>query len=233
MTQAPHDKDNPPVSNESGYYGAKPAAVADAGWGLFGERATVPSDAMSARLARNWWAFALRGFFAVLFGAIALALPGITLISLVLVFAAYMLVDGVFAIVAGIFAARRHERWALLVLEGIADLAAGAIALIWPLITILVFVYLVGAWAIVSGALLWRAAFRLNLQHGRWLMGLSGFVSLLWGIMLVAWPSIGAVALTWWIGAYALLFGGLLLVLAYRLHRLRRELPADVRPQRA
>jgi uncharacterized membrane protein HdeD (DUF308 family) len=143
----------------------------------------------------------------------------------VLLFAAYMLLDGVFAIAAGIFAARRHERWGFLVFEGVVDLAAGAIAFIWPLITIVAFVYLMGAWAIVSGALLWRAALQLNLQRGRWLMGLSGFVSLLWGLLLIVWPFTGAIVLTWWIGAYALIFGVLLLMLAYRLRRLRHDLP--------
>ena len=125
-----------------------------------------------------------------------------TLASLVLLFAAYMLVDGIFAIIAGVRATRRHERWGLLVLEGIADIVAGGIAIVWPVITILVFVYLMGAWAIVSGILLLSAAFRLNIAHGRWLMGLGGVASVIWGFLLLLWPLAGAVVLTWWIGAY-------------------------------
>ncbi len=189
-----------------------------------------PSDAMSAVLVQNWWAIGLRGMFAILFGIIALILPNVTLASLVLLFAAYMLVDGIFAIIAGVRAARRHERWGLLVLEGIADIVAGGIAMVWPVITILVFVYLMGAWAIVSGILLLSAAFRLNIAHGRWLMGLGGVASVIWGFLLLLWPLAGAVVLTWWIGAYALVFGGALLALAFWLRRLRHELPAPATP---
>jgi uncharacterized membrane protein HdeD (DUF308 family) len=193
-----------------------------------------PGHAMSALLAQNWWAVALRGAFAILFGIIALVLPGVTLTALVLLFAAYMLVDGVFAIVAGVRAARRHERWGLLVLEGIVDLVVGAVAVVAPLATVLAFVLLMAAWAIVTGAILTIAAFRLQVAHGRWLMGLGGIVSLIWGALLLIWPIAGALVLTWWIGAYALLFGIALLALAFRLRRRHRELPdAGVTPQRA
>lgn len=89
-------------------------------------------EAMSGVLAENWWAIALRGVLAILFGIIAFAAPGATILSLVLLFSAYMLVDGVFAIVAAVRAARRHERWGLLVLEGIANIAVGIIVFLWP-----------------------------------------------------------------------------------------------------
>jgi uncharacterized membrane protein HdeD (DUF308 family) len=89
----------------------------------------------------------------------------------VLQFAAYMLVDGVPAIVAGVRAAQHHERWGWLIVEDIVDLIVGAIAVTWPLVTILAFVWLLGAWAIVSGALLFAASSRLHIPHGRWLMG--------------------------------------------------------------
>jgi hypothetical protein len=93
---ASHDQDNP-GSSERDYYDAKPAGAAAPGWGLFGEWVALPDDAMSARLARNWWAIALRCLFAILFGVIAPALPAVTLLCLVLLFAAYMLLDGGFA----------------------------------------------------------------------------------------------------------------------------------------
>jgi uncharacterized membrane protein HdeD (DUF308 family) len=177
---------------------------------------------MSNLLAQNWWAIALRGVFAILFGIIALLMPGAALLAFVLLFAAYMLVDGVLAIIAGVTAAQRHERWGWLIFEGILDLIAGGIAVIWPVITIVAFVFLMGAWAIVTGALLFGASFRLNIPHGRWLMGLAGAVSIIWGVLLIIWPLIGAVVLTWWIAAYALFFGVALLVLAFRL-RSRRD----------
>jgi uncharacterized membrane protein HdeD (DUF308 family) len=186
--------------------------------GLFG---MSEDSAMSQMLARNWWILAVRGVLALIFGVIALLLPGVTIAALVLLFAAYMLVDGVFAIVSGVRAARRHERWGLLIFEGIADLIAGGIAIVWPLITVVTFIVLLAAWAIVSGGLMFTAAFRLRLEHGRWLLAFSGFASLIWGILLLIWPVVGAVVLTWWIGAYALVFGAALLFLAFRLRRQR------------
>src|SRR6266850_235168 len=189
------------------------------------------NDAMSALLARNWWALALRGLFAILFGIIALFLPDITMLALVLLFAAYMLVDGVLAIVAGVRAARRHDRWGWLILEGAIDLIAGGIAVVWPLVTIVAFVWLLAAWAIVSGVILFAASFRLNLAHGRWLMILGGAISVVWGVLLILWPLTGALVLTWWMAGYALLFGGVLLFLAFRLRRRLRTLPPGMLPQ--
>ena len=180
-------------------------------------------DAMSALLARNWWAVALRGVFTILFGLAALVLPLTTIASLVLLFAVYMLVDGVFTIVAGVRAAARHERWGLLILEGIVDLVAGAAALLLPGLTVLVVVTLLGIWSVVTGALMLGAAFRLHGGHGRWLLALSGVVSLVWGIMLWLSPIAGALVLTWWLGGYALVFGVLMLVLAFRLRGRRSD----------
>ena len=204
---------------------ARSSGRAVASWSLFG--VAMPSDTLSAALARNWWAVGLRGLAGIAFGLIALLSPDLTLASLVLLFAVYMVVDGIFAIIAAVRAARGGERWGLLVLEGIADFVAGAIAFFWPLITVLAFVYLLGSWAIVSGVLMWSAAFRLNLTHGRWLMGLGGAVSVCWGVLLLTLPFTGAIVLTWWIGAYALVFGVALLALAYRLRRLRHEVPSS------
>ena len=181
------------------------------------------SDPLSAVLAQNWWAVALRGVFAILFGVVAVLMPGITLAALVLLFAAYMLVDGVLALISAIRAARRHERYGMLILEGIADLVAGAIALVFPLATVLAFVLLMGAWAIVSGALMLGAAMRLTISHGRWLMIFSSVVSIVWGFLLILWPLVGALVVTWWMGAYALVFGVTLLVLAFRLRHHRDD----------
>ena len=186
-------------------------------------------DAMSALLARNWWAMALRGAFAILFGLAALLLPFTTLASLVLLFAVYMLADGVFAIVAGVRAAARHERWGLLILEGVVDLAAGVAALLMPDLTVLVAVTLLGIWSVATGALMLAAAWRLHGGHGRWLLALSGLVSLVWGMLLWLSPIAGALVLTWWLGGYALVFGALLLVLAFNL-RGRRGSPLPPRP---
>lgn len=174
-------------------------------------------DLMLAVLVRNWWAIALRGVVGILFGLVALFLPGATMLSLVLLFAAYVFVDGVFGIVSAVRAARHGERWGLLVLEGIVDIAAAIVAVVWPGITVLVFVLLVAFWALLSGALMLAAAFRLKLADGRGWLVFGGIVSVLYGVLLIVAPMIGALVLTWWLGAYALVFGVSLLILAFRL----------------
>jgi uncharacterized membrane protein HdeD (DUF308 family) len=180
-------------------------------------------DMLSALLARNWWAVALRGVAAILFGLIALLAPGATMLSLVLLFAALMLVDGVMNLVSGLRSARRHERWGVLILQGVVSLIAAVIAVLLPGLTVLAFVYVVAAWALVSGVFAVIAAVRLRGDHGRWWMGFSGVLSVFTGIVLAIAPLIGAVVLTWWIGAYAIVFGGTLLVLAFRLRSHRTE----------
>ncbi|MDB5448170.1 MAG: rane protein, partial [Phenylobacterium sp.] len=179
------------------------------------------TEALSALLARNWWAVALRGVAAILFGLIALLAPGATMLSLLLVFAALMLADGVLNLISGLRSARRHERWGMLILQGIASLLAAAAALLLPGLTLLAFVYVIAAWALVSGVLAIAAAVRLRGDHGRWWMGFSGCLSVVTGILLAIAPLIGALVLTWWIGAYAVVFGATLLVLAFRLRSQR------------
>ncbi|HEY1559953.1 MAG TPA: HdeD family acid-resistance protein [Caulobacteraceae bacterium] len=181
--------------------------------------AAARSDVMSAALAQNWWAIAIRCVAAVLFGAIALLAPAIALLSLVIVFAAYLLIDGAFAIVAAVRAMRRHERWGLLVVSGLASLVAAAFAIGWPGITVLVFIWLIAAWAVITGSLELFAAFRLNRDHGQAWMAVGGIASTVFGLLLITAPLIGAVVLAWWIGAYALISGVTLGFLAFRLRR--------------
>jgi uncharacterized membrane protein HdeD (DUF308 family) len=180
-------------------------------------------DALSEILAESWWLVGLRGILGIVFGLICLLNPAIAVQVFVILFAAYMLVDGVFAIFSGIKAARSGERWGLLILEGIVDLAAGAVAVLWPAITLVALVWVIALWAIVSGGLMLAAALGLNLDHGRWWLALGGIASVIFGILMVIEPLIGAVVLTMWVGAYALVFGGVLLVLAFQLHSRREE----------
>jgi uncharacterized membrane protein HdeD (DUF308 family) len=174
-------------------------------------------EAMIAVLAKNWWAVGIRGVIGILFGLVALFLPGATMLSLVLVFAAYAFVDGVFAIVSAVRAARERERWGYLLLEGIVDIAAAAVAVFWPGITVVAFVFVVAFWAIFTGVLELMAAFRLDFIDGRGWLIFGGIVSVLYGVLLIVAPMIGAVVLTWWLGAYALVFGVCLVVLAFKL----------------
>jgi uncharacterized membrane protein HdeD (DUF308 family) len=180
-------------------------------------------DVLSEVLADSWWAVGLRGLLGIAFGLICLLVPAAAILALILLFAAYMFVDGVLAIASGIKAARNGERWGLLILEGIVDIAAGAVAFLWPAITAVAFVILIAVWAIISGALMLGAAFSLNLDHGRWWLALGGIASIIFGIVLLIAPVVGAVVLTWWLGAYALVFGVLLLILAFQLHTRKEE----------
>ena len=166
-------------------------------------------------LVRNWWAVALRGVFAILFGLAALLLAPATLGALVLVFGVYMLVDGVIAIVSGVRAAAHHERWGVFVFEGIIDILAGLAALLAPGLTLVVLIFMMGAWAVVTGALVLWAGFRALHAKG-WLIA-AGAISVIWGILLFAAPIAGALVLTWFMGGYALFFGVAMLVLAFRL----------------
>ena len=177
-------------------------------------------------LARNWWALAIRGLAAILFGVLAFVWPGITLWALVLLFGSYMLVDGIFAIIAAVRAARREARWWLLLIEGVLGVLAGLVAFFWPGLTALALLYFIAAWAIVTGILEIVGAIRLRQEIvGEWALGLSGALSLLFGVLLVVIPSpAGLLSLVWLIGAYALAFGVLLLVLAFRL-RNRGDVP--------
>ncbi|SFS65180.1 DUF308 domain-containing protein [Methylobacterium sp. yr668] len=174
-------------------------------------------DAMSAALARNWWLVALRGVVAVLFGAIAFIAPGAFVLSLVLFFAAYMLVDGVVAVVGAVRAAQRHERWGFMLVEGLVDIVVGVAAVLVPAAAVWAFVLLLAAWALVTGGLMIAAAFRLHLHYGRWWLGLGGVVSILFGLALLINPGMSALVLTWWIGSYTFAFGILLLILAFKL----------------
>jgi uncharacterized membrane protein HdeD (DUF308 family) len=182
-------------------------------------------DAPSALLSRNWGLVLLRGLAGIVFGAVALFLPGPTIATLVLLFAAYMLVDGAFAVLSGVRAARRNERWGWFVVEGILDIGAGIIAFLWPGLTLIVLVWLLAFWALLSGAVMLAAAFRLGKAHGRWLLGLGGVISIVWGVLLVFAPIAGAFVMTLWLGAYALVFGIALVVLALRLRREHRRAP--------
>jgi uncharacterized membrane protein HdeD (DUF308 family) len=190
---------------------------------------------MSALLARNWWAVALRGLLGVIVGIIAFAWPVATMLSLALLFAAYLLVDGVFGIIAATRAARAHERWGLLLTEAILNIVVGVIAAIFPVGAVFAFVILTAAWALVTGSLMLAAAFRLGRAHGRWWLALGGIVSLIFGVLLVFAPLAGALVLTWWFGAYALVFGVMMLILGFRLRRLRNQSagPGTVAPPAA
>src|SRR5712691_3260906 len=175
---------------------------------------------MLPTLARNWWALALRGLAAVLFGLLTFFLPGITLVTLVLLFGAYALVDGMFNLLAFFRVASHH--WALLI-EGVIGMIAGILTFAWPAMTALVLLYLIAFWAIFTGVFEIVAGIRLRkLIANEWLLLLMGGLSVLFGLLILFAPGTGALAIVLWIGAYSLVFGIFLLALAFRLRGHRR-----------
>lgn len=178
---------------------------------------------MESRLARMWWAMALRGVLAIIFGILAFLWPGAFWLAVVIAFAAYALVDGVFAIVAAVRGTPAAPRWAL-VLYGVVGIATAAVAIAWPGITELVLLWVIAGWSIVTGALMVAAAIQLRKEiRGEWALGLSGLLSIILGMGLALLPGPGLVAIAWWVGANAIVLGILQLVLGFRLRSLMRE----------
>jgi uncharacterized membrane protein HdeD (DUF308 family) len=171
----------------------------------------------------SWWALALRGLAAVIFGLLAFVWPDITLTALVFLFGAYALVDGVLAIIAGIKSHGEFKRWGLLLLQGILSVAAGVFAFVVPAMTALVLLILIASWAIVTGTFQIAAAIQMR-KHikGEWLLALGGVGSILFGAVLLFYPAAGALAMIWIIGTYAIVFGVLLIALGFKLRGLER-----------
>jgi uncharacterized membrane protein HdeD (DUF308 family) len=179
-------------------------------------------------LTRNWWVLALRGVLAIIFGILAFVWPELTLLTLIYLFGAYALVDGIFAVIAGIRSYGRNERWWALLLEGVLGIVVGVLTFVWPITTGLVLLYFIAAWAIVTGILEIVAAIQMRRAiTGEWLMILSGIASIALGVLLVLFPGAGALGLTWLIGAYAVVFGILFIILAFRLRGMRGEVEPE------
>ena len=169
-------------------------------------------------LVRNWWVVALRGVAGILFGLITIVAPGISLGALVLVFGAFAFADGILALVSAVQRRGVSDRWWMLLLQGLAGVAAGVVTVVWPDLTTLALLYLIAAWALVIGALEIAAAIRLRkVITGEWLLALGGIAALGFGVLLILFPQAGALAVVLWIGAYALVAGVLLLALGFRL----------------
>jgi uncharacterized membrane protein HdeD (DUF308 family) len=172
-------------------------------------------------LGRNWGWVVFRGVVAVLFGVVAFAWPGITLAALVIVWGAYALADGVLALIAAWQVRDQGKPFWALVIVGLLGIAAGVVTFMWPAITALTLLMIIAAWAVVMGIFQIVAAVRLRkVIEGEWWLGLSGLLSVIFGIAMFAQPGAGALTLIWVIGAYAIVFGALLIALGVRLKQL-------------
>lgn len=179
---------------------------------------------MTTVFEQPWWLSAARGVVAILFGVIAFLSPDITLFSLVTLFAAFSLVSGAVSVFAGVTYRRSNDHWWLMLLWGGVSIGAGAMALLHPALSALVFVLLIAMNALVCGVLDIATAIRLRKHiQGEWLLGLNGAVSIVFGVLVFLFPGPGALALVWYIGAYAVATGILLLVLSLRLRAQSKE----------
>lgn len=175
---------------------------------------------MAILISTKWWSFVLRGLLAILFGILAFTLPGLTLFGLVILFGAYSISDGVFNILGAFHAEHEQSRWWILLIEGLVSIVAGVIAFALPGLTALALLYVIAAWAVVTGVLEIGAAIRLRRHiRGEWLMAIAGLLSVVFGVLVAIRPGVGALALVWWIGAYAIAFGVLLIALGIRVRQ--------------
>jgi uncharacterized membrane protein HdeD (DUF308 family) len=185
---------------------------------------TMPGGRQARPEDPSAWMLILRGAIALLFGVLAILWPGITLLVLVTLFAAYALLGGVVSIVAALKVRRAERRWWLPLLLGIVSVVAGVAALVYPALTALVLVLVMGANALVTGALDIAMAIRLRrVLQGRWLLVLSGVLSVVFGVLVLLVPGAGAVALVWLVSLHATLTGVLLLGLGFRMRRAARS----------
>jgi uncharacterized membrane protein HdeD (DUF308 family) len=173
-------------------------------------------------LAKSWWLVLLRGIAAIVFGVLAFIWPGLTLLTLVLFYGAYALVDGVLALIAAFTGSAKPVPTWWLVLIGLFGIAAGLVTFLWPGITALVLIIFIGAWAIAHGIFEIVGAIKLRKEiDNEWWLILAGALSVLFGILVLAAPGAGALGLIWVIGAYSIVFGILLVGLSLRLRKHR------------
>jgi uncharacterized membrane protein HdeD (DUF308 family) len=173
-------------------------------------------------LARNWWLFLLRGVIALIFGVAALFFPQAAFLSLVLVFGAFALVDGIFAIIAAFTGGAKSENWWWLILEGLFGVLIGILTIWQPAAMGLAWIFMIAAWAIVTGVFEIVTAIRLRkVMTGEWALILGGVISIIFGLLAAFFPMSGAFAVGVVIGIYALLFGISMILLALNLRKFR------------
>lgn len=171
----------------------------------------------------SWLAIVGRGVIGILFGVLALTAPVATAFSLLLVFSIYLMADGFLAIASAIKAARRKAAWGLLAVEGVVNIIASIVIFMNPKLGAAAFVLIIAIWSLIAGAVKLIAAFRRQPLGTRGWLAFSGLISLVFGLLLLSAPLIGAVVLTWWLGIYGVVFGIALLVLGFQVRSARKK----------
>lgn len=185
----------------------------------------VLSERISAVLARNWWLLLLRGIVAILFGVMTYFQPGISLATLVLLFGAFSFADGAIGVWQAVSARKERENWWVLLLGGLLGIGVGVLTLVHPGVTALALLFYIAVWAVATGVLEIVAAIRLRKEiEGEWLLGLAGVASVLFGVLLIAQPGAGALAVLWLIATYAVAFGVIMVLLAFKARGFARRL---------
>ncbi|MEN5147007.1 HdeD family acid-resistance protein [Brevundimonas diminuta] len=175
---------------------------------------------IKSALHRSWWLLLLRGVAAVAFGVLTFIWPQISLLTLIMVYGIYAFGDGILALVAAIRGGGMVPRW-WLALAGVISILTAIVVFAWPDLTALVLVYMIGFWSILRGALEIIGAIRLrNEISNEWSLGAAGLLSVIFGLILVFMPGAGAIGLLWLIATWAVLFGLLLIWVAFRLKKL-------------
>ena len=169
-------------------------------------------------LSRNWWLMLLRGVVAIGFGILIFLKPQISLEVLVYLFGIYVLVEGILGVSVAIQARDELSSWGVLLIWGLLGIAVGILAFVRPGITALALLFYIALWAIATGVLEIVAAVRLReVIKDEWLLILAGLLSVAFGVALIARPEAGALAVLWLIGAYAILFGILIVIFAFKI----------------
>lgn len=178
-------------------------------------------------LSRYWWVLLLRGIFAIAFGVVAYAWPGLTLATLVIFFAAWVFVDGVFDVFHAFAGRKENENWWLLLIEGLLGIAFGVITFQAPHITTLVLLLYIAFWAIATGVLRIVLAIRLRKEiEGEWFMALAGVASILFGMIMIARPGAGAMAVLLFIAAWSIVVGIFMVILSFKARGFGKALTA-------
>lgn len=186
---------------------------------------SIVTRQLAAIFSQTWWLLLVRGLIAILFGVLVWFMPNVSLTVLVLLFGIYVFADGIFGVSAAIMGRKLDEHWWVLLLWGLVGIGVGVITLLAPGVTALALLFYIATWAVATGVLQIIAAIRLRREiDGEWLLILAGLASVVFGVLLMARPGAGWLVLLWLIAAYAIVFGVIMVVVAFRARSFSKRL---------
>jgi uncharacterized membrane protein HdeD (DUF308 family) len=185
---------------------------------------TAMDDALREFLGVRWWTLALRGLFGIVFGIICFTSPAIAGASLYIVFGVFAIADGIVGLIGSAGKARRGERWAWLAVEAVASLVIGILLFTMPALSLVVLYFIIAVKAAITGVALLIGSIKLDGEHGQGFMAAAGAFSLILAVLLFVSPLLGLKIVIWWIGAWAIAFGILLVILGFKLRSARQRL---------